>query len=63
MAETFWNMEIGDMLEETIKAEVDSPRQRRYLLEAYRRMEEYVVDHDDDSSLTFREFLDVYGRP
>lgn len=54
-----WNLEYGDALKSEIE-NLNSNRQRNYLLSVFKRMGEYVQKYD--SFITFIEYFNSFER-
>lgn len=54
-----WNLEYGDALKSEIE-NLNSSRQRAYLLSVFKRMGKYVQEYD--FSITFKEYLNSFER-
>ncbi len=58
---SFWDMTYGDSLKAEIM-KLNNPGQRKMFLDAYERMGEHIAEHENDESLTFGEFFNMYCR-
>lgn len=60
MSYSYWDMTYGDELKSELM-ELKSTQQRKYFLNVFERMGQYVIDNDADG-LTFREYFDMFER-
>lgn len=54
-----WDCTYSDELREEI-LQISNKAQRKYFLQVFERMGNYVQEHDDAYGMTFQEFMDLF---
>ena len=58
---SFWYMAYGDSLKAEIM-ELTNSKQRKMFLDAYEQMGRHIAEHEEDETLLFGEFFNMYCR-